>query len=83
MYDLCRGSFAEGWAFLREVRYQQVTDLNFPCNGCSLRVLCGVCPEWTRLEGGAVEQPVPYLCEVARLRKQHVFLIPEEVCDGY
>jgi len=43
-----------------------------PCKSCNLINLCGRCPGWSLLEHGNEENPVDYLCRVARLRQDHL-----------
>ena len=40
------------------------------CLACEARACCPRCPAWSRLEGGTLTEPVPYLCEIARERKE-------------
>lgn len=41
------------------------------CLHCEVRVFCGRCPAWSLMETGTPTEPVPYLCEIARARKNH------------
>jgi radical SAM protein with 4Fe4S-binding SPASM domain len=67
-YDLSQGSFKEGWEdFLLKVRQQKRLSPN-SCSSCELISLCEQCPGWSQLEHGDPEQPVDYLCRIARLR---------------
>jgi len=75
-YDLCKGTFDLGWEFLRHVRYQLRQNESL-CGTCSLRPLCGVCPEWANLEKVSPDVPVGYLCEVGHLRKRVLFQLKE------
>lgn len=69
-YDVCRGSFREGWReFLAQVRYQRPAE-DYRCNQCELLSLCGQCPGWAQLEHGDQGKPVEYLCQVAHLRTE-------------
>jgi radical SAM protein with 4Fe4S-binding SPASM domain len=69
-HDLLRSSFAEVWNTL----YEQIQSLRLspdsPCSRCSLLSLCGFCPGWALLERGSEQEPIPYLCEVARARAE-------------
>lgn len=38
------------------------------CLSCALRNMCGMCPANGVLEGGDVEEPVDFLCQVTHLR---------------
>ncbi len=40
------------------------------CLACEARVYCRRCPAWSRLETGTFTEPVSYLCEIARARKE-------------
>jgi radical SAM protein with 4Fe4S-binding SPASM domain len=68
-YDLRQGSFREGWQeFLPEIRSRKITRPSL-CRTCEYRNTCHICPGWAQLELGTLEeQPIEYLCEIARLR---------------
>jgi len=75
-YDLCRGSFREGWQeFIPRVRHQRSGE-DYECNQCELISLCGQCPGWAQLEHGDQETRVDFLCRVAHLRAE-AFRPPE------
>ncbi len=40
------------------------------CRTCDMRAYCGRCPAWSMMETGTLTEPVPYLCEIARARKE-------------
>ena len=40
------------------------------CLACDARGYCPRCPAWSQLETGTLTEPVPYLCEIARARKE-------------
>ncbi len=40
------------------------------CRNCGARVYCPRCPAWSLLETHTLNEPVPYLCEVAWARKE-------------
>lgn len=40
------------------------------CLACDARAYCPRCPAWSALEAGNMVEPVPYLCEIARARKE-------------
>ncbi len=40
------------------------------CLACDARVYCSRCPMWSLLETGTLTEPVPYLCEIARVRQE-------------
>lgn len=43
---------------------------NAACAACDARGYCQLCPGWSYCEDGTLENPVPYLCEIARERKK-------------
>jgi radical SAM protein with 4Fe4S-binding SPASM domain len=40
------------------------------CQRCDLRQYCPRCPAWSEMETGTLDQPVPFLCEIARARSE-------------
>jgi radical SAM protein with 4Fe4S-binding SPASM domain len=40
------------------------------CRACDARVYCPRCPAWSSLETNTLTNPMPYLCEIARARKE-------------
>ncbi|HOW84481.1 MAG TPA: radical SAM protein [Candidatus Aminicenantes bacterium] len=40
------------------------------CGDCGARAFCGRCPAWSLLETGTLTEPVPYLCGIARARRE-------------
>jgi len=40
------------------------------CLACDRRAYCGRCPAWSLMETGTLTDPVPYLCDIARARKE-------------
>jgi radical SAM protein with 4Fe4S-binding SPASM domain len=40
------------------------------CLACEMRAFCPRCPAWSMMETGTLTKPVPYLCEIARARKE-------------
>jgi radical SAM protein with 4Fe4S-binding SPASM domain len=40
------------------------------CLACDGGAFCPRCPAWSYLESGTLTKPVPYLCEIARTRKE-------------
>jgi radical SAM protein with 4Fe4S-binding SPASM domain len=61
--------FSEAWKQL-----QQYVDAAPPpvseCRDCDALAYCGRCPAWSIMETGTLTEPVPYLCEIARARKE-------------
>ncbi|NTW88935.1 MAG: radical SAM protein [Desulfobulbaceae bacterium] len=43
--------------------------LSHHCQDCSVRSYCSRCPAWSLQENGTLNYPVPYLCEIAQIRK--------------
>jgi radical SAM protein with 4Fe4S-binding SPASM domain len=66
-YDLGQGSFAEGWASLAELPDLEAPE-DYPCRGCNLAPVCGVCPAQSQLETGASDQPPSFCCELSQER---------------
>ena len=74
-YNLCQGTFSEGWySFIAEVRKRKRVKRT-KCQNCALIALCGQCPGWSQLEHGDDETPVDFLCEVGHLRAKAFGLI--------
>jgi MoaA/NifB/PqqE/SkfB family radical SAM enzyme len=40
------------------------------CLACDMRGYCPRCPAWSAMETGTLTEPVPYLCSIARERKE-------------
>jgi radical SAM protein with 4Fe4S-binding SPASM domain len=61
--------FSEAWKQL-----QQYVDSAPPvvseCRACDALPYCGRCAAWSMMETGTLTDPVPYLCEIARVRKE-------------
>jgi radical SAM protein with 4Fe4S-binding SPASM domain len=61
--------FAEAWK-----QVQQYVDTApgaaAECRTCDALAYCGRCPAWSMTETGTLTDPVPYLCEIARARKE-------------
>jgi radical SAM protein with 4Fe4S-binding SPASM domain len=69
-YDLRRGSIREGWDHLaNQVRRTKLTRVT-RCTACEIKALCGMCPAIAELECGDPEEPVDFLCRVARRRAE-------------
>lgn len=87
VYDLRRGTVAEGWeGFLSEVRSRKETRPT-KCTACQIRASCGMCPANGELENRDAEAPVDFLCEVTHLRTHALGLkVPAhgdcEFCEG-
>ncbi|MGO9121115.1 MAG: radical SAM protein [Desulfomonilaceae bacterium] len=61
--------FDEAWK-----RVQQFVDCAPPagaeCRACEALEYCARCPAWSMTETGTLTEPVPYLCDIARARKE-------------
>lgn len=61
--------FAEAWK-----RVQRYVDTAPPagaeCRACEVLEYCARCPAWSMTETGTLNESVPYLCEIARARKE-------------
>jgi radical SAM protein with 4Fe4S-binding SPASM domain len=69
-FNLRTGSFREGfYSFLQELRRRDYTK-DSPCRGCSLVSFCGQCPAKALLENGDMQEPVEYLCALAKERAE-------------
>ncbi len=66
-YELTRGSFADGWAALAGL-HELEAPADYPCRGCSLTPICGVCPAHSLLETGAADRPPTFCCELSQER---------------
>jgi radical SAM protein with 4Fe4S-binding SPASM domain len=80
-YDLRRGSFQEGWdQFMNKMLAMEYSQA-FICNDCKLRTVCAQCPAMGLAECGDPEARVPFLCELAHLRKEafDINLIPLQI----
>ncbi len=71
-YDLRAGTLREAWlAFVPGVRARKPAGKQGakPCGDCELVKLCLWCPAHAYLETGAIDQPVPDFCAVAKARR--------------
>lgn len=61
--------FSSAW-----IKLQDYVDASPPldplCINCDLLNYCERCPAWSEMETGYLNQHVPYLCDMAKLRKQ-------------
>jgi radical SAM protein with 4Fe4S-binding SPASM domain len=63
--------FAQAWHQIR--RYVEAAPgLGEACGNCGVRDYCVRCPASSFLESRTLTEPVPYLCELARLRSEAV-----------
>ena len=78
-YDLKSGSFQSGWSEVI-VRVREATArVDYACNRCDKRILCGLCPGFNRIETASEDQLSDYACAVGRLRFR---AIQEELSEG-
>jgi radical SAM protein with 4Fe4S-binding SPASM domain len=60
--------FAAAWEEVR--RYvDSAPAISSVCLSCDACVYCRRCPAWSFMETGTLTDPVPYLCQIARARK--------------
>jgi len=69
-FDLCKGSFREGWTHFLPRMKQVHRGKETRCDHCRIRPLCAHCPAWSELEAGDPVAPVEYLCRIAQLREK-------------
>lgn len=61
--------FAEAWS--RVCRFVDAAPpASTACLGCDDLAFCGRCPAWSMMETGTLTEPVPYLCGIARARRE-------------
>ncbi len=65
---LSGGDFAASWQRLVRQTAAKPTAGVSACGRCEARYLCGYCPGHFALESGAEDRPVPFLCDLGRLR---------------
>jgi radical SAM protein with 4Fe4S-binding SPASM domain len=66
--DVLRRGFEHAWRQLSTRRSEEQFSRETPCSRCEYMPVCGWCPSWSRNEATGAEAPVPFLCEVTRLR---------------
>lgn len=71
-FDLRKGSFDEGWAFLQREFVDRKSTPNYKCNSCQNIRFCEHCVANFMLAYGDEEHVDPFFCEVAALRRQFV-----------
>ena len=60
--------FAAAWKQV-QAYVDSAPPLHPDCLACDARAFCSRCPAWSFLETGTLNEPVPYLCEIAFARK--------------
>lgn len=68
-YDLRQGGFQAGWNHFIGSLLELEHGPSFECSGCDLRAACLQCPAMGFAEFGDFGRRVPFLCELAHLRK--------------
>jgi len=61
--------FAAAWRLVQRF-VDAAPPLASLCLSCNVRDFCPSCPAWSQLETGTLTDPVPYLCDIARERKE-------------
>ncbi|WP_298037542.1 radical SAM protein [uncultured Desulfuromonas sp.] len=70
LFDLRRGTFAEGWGdFFPEVLAQK-GPLESPCRKCDIFNLCIQCPAMAHIEEGDQGARIDYMCRIAHLKAE-------------
>jgi radical SAM protein with 4Fe4S-binding SPASM domain len=67
-YNLIGGSFITGWDEVISRIKEKKAEVNYYCNQCQKRSLCGFCPGFFQLENGSEEACSQYLCAMGHLR---------------
>jgi len=67
-YNLCNGSFQEGWdGFIKQESERLSLNIN-PCAACDKIALCGKCAGRTELEPNGEKSDDPFYCRLGHLR---------------
>jgi radical SAM protein with 4Fe4S-binding SPASM domain len=61
--------FCEAWMQVRQY-VDSAPPAASECRACDMLGYCGRCPAWSMMETGTLTEPVPYLCEIARARRE-------------
>ena len=61
--------FRNAWEQVQQF-VDQAPPLSPNCQSCSSRTYCPICPALSFMENGTLTEPVSYLCEIARARKE-------------
>jgi radical SAM protein with 4Fe4S-binding SPASM domain len=78
-YDLKSGSFQSGWSEVVARVREAKAGVDYACNRCEKRTLCGLCPAFNRLETEREDQPSDYACAIGQLRFR---AIQKELSEG-
>lgn len=60
--------FPAAWEAVKRF-VDEAPPLSPACAACDIRHFCVRCPAWSQIETGTLNEPVQYLCEIARARK--------------
>jgi len=71
-FDLHKGTFDEGWAYLQRELVDKKSSEQYKCNKCQNIRFCEHCVANFMLTFGDEEKPDPFFCEVAGLRRKFV-----------
>lgn len=71
-YNLKGGRFLTGWNDVVSRIRKKKAGINYHCNQCQMRTLCGFCPGFFQLENGAEEVYSQYLCDMGHLRFEKI-----------
>lgn len=72
-FDLRKGTFDDGWEYLRKTILEKKASSNYKCLTCQDTRFCEHCVGSFMLAYGDEEHVDPFSCEVASLRKQFVY----------
>lgn len=65
--DVMKYGFTKSWEQLKEITIDVPACKE--CSNCNLRIKCMACPARLKVETGYFDKPAPYLCELAKARK--------------
>ncbi|MEW6358024.1 MAG: radical SAM protein [Planctomycetota bacterium] len=71
-YDLCDGTFAQGWRDVLPRIMEKKAGRDFICSHCERKTLCDPCSAFFRLENGSEGCRSEYLCAMARHRSERL-----------
>lgn len=71
-FDLHKGSFDEGWAYLQKEFVEKKSSSSYKCNNCPNIRFCEHCVANFKLAYNDEEHVDPFFCEVASLRRKFV-----------
>jgi len=77
-YDLGDGGFLEGWKKVMPRIRKRKIPASSRCEVCSVKVACGFCPAFFRLENSDETVYSDYLCSMGQLRYQRIMKASHE-----